>query len=228
MPSLSARVQQTRPIRPSALNKANLFALHSFLSNRRDSDGGSSYIDVLWWMGKNVLANGEMLLAIPILSDSTFPAHLLDCIATRTLRNFDLPDSIQTNGCVISLIPSPFLGDSTLFLSLLSTGPQPPRHHVLSQKFVSSILLLRKAEKSSPLLAQQHGASAPCPYALLPFHYHPCFLRNSVTFLSAVLPWLGKCYVKTVTFIRMEDTKQKCYLKWENSALCIVEDRRWW
>lgn len=43
----------------------------------------------------------------PLSRGLKFTAHLLCCIATRTLRNFDLPDSIQTNRCVISLRSPP-------------------------------------------------------------------------------------------------------------------------
>lgn len=50
-----------------------------------------------------------------------------------SLRNFVLPDSIQTSGCIIS--PLPLWVTRPFSLPLLSMGSQPPRHRVLSQRF---------------------------------------------------------------------------------------------
>lgn len=57
--------------------------------------------------------------------------YLLCSIAS--LRNFVLPDSIQTSGCIIS--PLPLWVTRPFSLPLLSMGSQPPRHRVLSQRF---------------------------------------------------------------------------------------------
>lgn len=64
-----------------------------------------------------------------------------------------LSDSMLTNGCVISLLPLPLTEWLDPFFPLPLPrwmGPQPPRHHVLSQKAVSSILVLHQAEKARP------------------------------------------------------------------------------
>lgn len=68
----------------------------------------------------------------PYVTFGRFLSRYLLC-SIASLRNFVLPDSIQTSGCIIS--PLPLWVTRPFSLPLLSMGSQPPRHRVLSQKF---------------------------------------------------------------------------------------------
>jgi len=85
-------------------------------------------------------------------------------VASHRLRNFVLPDSIQTSGCIIS--PLPLWVTRPFSLPLLSMGSQPPRHRVLSQRFslehpfwTSSTALLRPSASAAPQLFRRNSSA---------------------------------------------------------------------
>lgn len=99
----------------------------------------------------NRLASGRCVFHIfltQIVAFAMFFFGLWRFVAS--FQNFVLSDSIQTNAYYL---PSPSEWLDLFSLPVLSTGSQPPRHRVLSQRFVLSILFAAQGGERGSIAA---------------------------------------------------------------------------
>lgn len=164
---------------------------------------------VLGEMRLKMAMSGRGLIVLPS-RPRRFPAHLLGCIATRTVKNLDF---VWFKGCVIFSHPTP---------SLRVT--RPPHTH-------PSFDLLDgpSASEASCFVSQaslQHPCAAPSQRSRLP---PPAYLEHPCVFPS---PSLLSCTTSNIklnlssfgnacdaTFRMWSYTvKSQCYLKWQDGV----------